>query len=630
MSKKFQTSVIGPATEKGRLIYKDPLTFTLNHNVRYLGIIQRKSKTFLGQQELHLLAKEEGEYVWKATQGQFSSDLLSRFGLGAMVIAEITQAGQLQRVEDAAPHLVAILQGFVRYTDNLRNQSSEVDLWRNALDLQAKAVSDREQELMDWENRLALFQQELGIQQTPSGGIALGEHGALRGDGDDAESSKLRSVLAEKEQQLIGMRDELEALKNKVQGQDEHWQTLQVSNATLQAELEQAHERYEQLTWAQQNQPGQSADALASVDSQLVSLQEILQAQQLHQQDKHQSFYGLLEDLDKTLADLQAQAQHVAEVQRDHQAETLNLAALYQELQSQNQETLAQSLQWEQTEGVFQAYGQHYEKYQHFLKSLGELYTQQRQASVLLEEQVGPTGPDVSEMLSPELGRKRQDLRRDAKQVEDQEHELMEIEQQVQNLQDRVQLMQKEGASADDIEEIKDDLDFQQQRCQILREGLLPQQQRLRQAQADLQQQIDLFLKKAGIAPMPSPSSEVLEPLVHQMAERVHQLAQYLKAQEEDLASWWQQVQEQQQQHQQQKGLWQELTEQLAGQEVAYQEQWRAYQDQQQQLQEKILIIQQTQEGLLYQRSALATFQDSLNGNLEQPLQMLQVLLREP
>lgn len=597
--------------------------------MRYLGIIQRKSKTFLGQQELHLLAKEEGEYVWKATQGQLSSDLLSRFGLGAMVIAEITQAGQLQRVEDAAPHLVAILQGFVRYTDNLRNQSSEVDLWRNALDLQAKAVSDREQELMDWENRLALFQQELGIQQTPSGGIALGgEHGSPRGD--DAESSTLRSVLAEKEQQLIGMRDELEELKNKVQGQDEHWQTLQVSNATLQAELEQAHERYEQLTWAQQNQPGQSADALASVDSQLVSLQEILQAQQLHQQDKHQGFYGLLEDLDKTLADLQAQAQHVAEVQRDHQAETLNLAALYQELQSQNQETLAQSLQWEQTEGVFQAYGQHYEKYQHFLKSLGELYAQQRQASVLLEEQVGPTGPDVSEMLSPELGRKRQDLRRDAKQVEDQEHELMEIEQQVQNLQDRVQLMQKEGASADDIEEIKDDLDFQQQRCQILREGLLPQQQRLRQAQAELQQQIDLFLKKAGIAPMPSPSSEVLEPLVHQMAERVHQLAQYLKAQEEDLASWWQQVQEQQQQHQQQKGLWQELTGQLAAQEVSYQEQWRAYQDQQQQLQEKILVIQQTQEGLLYQRNALATFQDSLNGNLEQPLQMLQVLLREP
>jgi hypothetical protein len=630
MSKKFQTSVIGPATEKGRLIYKDPLTFTLNHNVRYLGIIQRKSKTFLGQQELHLLAKEEGEYVWKATQGQFSSDLLSRFGLGAMVIAEITQAGQLQRVEDAAPHLVAILQGFVRYTDNLRNQSSEVDLWRNALDLQAKAVSDREQELMDWENRLALFQQELGIQQTPSGGIALGEHGAPRGDEDDAESSKLRSVLAEKEQQLIGMRDELEELKNKVQGQDEHWQTLQVSNATLQAELEQAHERYEQLTWAQQNQPGQSADALASVDSQLVSLQEILQAQQLHQQDKHQSFYGLLEDLDKTLADLQAQAQHVAEVQRDHQAETLNLATLYQELQSQNQETLAQSLQWEQTEGVFQAYGQHHEKYQHFLKSLGELYTHQRQASVLLEEQVGPTGPDVSEMLSPELGRKRQDLRRDAKQVEDQEHELMEIEQQVQNLQDRVQLMQKEGASADDIEEIKDDLDFQQQRCQILREGLLPQQQRLRQAQAELQQQIDLFLKKAGIAPMPAPSSEVLEPLVHQMAERVQQLAQYLKAQEEDLASWWQQVQEQQQQHQQQKGLWQELTEQLAAQEVSYQEQWRAYQDQQQQLQEKILVIQQTQEGLLHQRNALANFQESLNGNLEQPLQMLQVLLREP
>lgn len=609
-------------------MYKDPLTFTLNHNVRYLGIIQRKSKTFLGQQELHLLAKEEGEYVWKATQGQFSSDLLSRFGLGAMVIAEITQGGQLQRVEDAAPHLVAILQGFVRYTDNLRNQSSEVDLWRNALDLQAKAVSDREQELMDWENRLALFQQELGIQQSPSGGIALGEPGAPRREGDDSASSNLRSVLAEKEQQLIGMRDELEELKNKVQGQDDHWQTLQASNATLQTELEQAHERYEQLTWAQQNQPGQPGDALASVDSQLVSLQEILQAQQLNQQDKHQSFYGLLEDLDKTLADLQAQAQHVAEAQRDHQAETLNLALLYQELQSQNQETLAQSLQWEQTEGVFQAYGQHYEKYQHFLNSLGELYAQQRQASVLLEEQVGPTGPDVSEMLSPELGRKRQDLRRDAKQVEDQEQELMEIEQQVQNLQDRVQLMQKEGAAADDIEEIKDDLDFQQQRCQILREGLLPQQQRLRQAQAELQQQIDLFLKKAGIAPMPAPSSEVLEPLVHQMAERVQQLAQYLKAQEEDLASWWQQVQEQQQQHQQQKGLWQELTEQLAGQEVAYQEQWRAYQDQQQQLQEKILIIQQTQESLLHQRNALATFQESVNGNLEQPLEMLQGMLK--
>lgn len=596
--------------------------------MRYLGIIQRKSKTFLGQQELHLLAKEEGEYVWKATQGQFSSDLLNRFGLGAMVIAEITQGGQLQRVEDAAPHLVAILQGFVRYTDNLRNQSSEIDLWRNALDLQAKAFSDREQELLDWENRLALFQQELGIQQSPSEGNALAGENVTHHD--QAESSKLRSVLEEKEQQLIDMRDQLEELRNKVQGQDQHWQTLQTANATLQVELEQSHERFEQLTWAQQNQPnGQhSKGALASADGKLVSLQEILQAQQLHQQDKQQSFYTLLEDLDKTLADLQAQAQQVAEVQQAHQAETLNLAGLYQELQSQNQGTLAQSLQWEQTEGVFQAYGQHYEKYQQFLKSLGELYTQQRQASALLEEQVGPAGSTVpSEVLPPEFENKRQELCRYAQQVEDQAHELLEIEQQVQSLQDRLQLMQEEGASADDVEEVSDDLDFQRQRCQILIEGLFPQQQRLRQSEDDLQKHIDLFRKNSGMAPQPSPSADVLEPLVHQMAERVHQLAQYLKTQEEDLSSWWQQVQQQQQQHQQQKSLWQELTDQLAAQEVSYQDQWRAYQDQQQQLQEKILVIQQTQEVLLDQRNALVTFQESLNGNLEQPLQLLQGLL---
>ena len=598
--------------------------------MRYLGIIQRKSKTFLGQQELHLLAKEEGEYVWKATQGQFSSDLLSRFGLGAMVIAEITQGGQLQRVEDAAPHLVAILQGFVRYTDNLRNQSSEIDLWRNALDLQAKAVSDREQELIDWENRLALFQQELGIQASPSGENALeGENGTHR---DQAESSRLRSILEEKEQQLIGMRDELEGLRSKVQGQDQHWQTLQTSNATLQAELEEAHERFEQLTWAQNQPNGQRSEgAHAPVDSKLVSLQEILQAQQLHQQDKHQSLYTLLQELDKTLADLQAQAQQVAEVQQAHQAETLNLAGLYQELQSQNQETLAQSLQWEQTEGVFQAYGQHYEKYQQFLKSLGELYSQQRQASALLEEQVGPAGSTTpNEVLPPELEKKRQELRRYAQQVEDQEHELLEIEQQVQSLQDRLQLMQKEGASADDVEEVRDDLDFQQQRCQILIEGLLPQQQRLRQSEGELQQQIELFRKNSGMAPQPAPSSDVLEPLVHQMAERVHQLAQYLKTQEEDLSSWWQQVQEQQQQHQQQKSLWRELTDQLAAQELSYQDQWRAYQDQQQQLQEKILVIQQTQEVLLFQRNTLVTFQESLNGDLEQPLQLLQGLLGPP
>jgi chromosome segregation ATPase len=595
--------------------------------VRYLGIIQRKSKTFLGQQELQLLAKEEGEYVWKATQGQLSSDLLSRFGLGAMVIAEITQGGQLQRVEDAAPHLVAILQGFIRFTDNLRNQSSEVDLWRNALDLQAKAVSDREQELMDWENRLALFQQELGIQQSPAGENAFAGENSTRPD--PAELSKLNAVLEDKEQQLVVMRDELEVLKTKVQEQDQQGQTLQTSNAALQEELEKAHERYEQLTWAQQNQSaGVSEGVLASVGSKLGSLQKILQAQQLHHQDHHQSFYARLQDLDTTLGDLRAQAQQVAELQQTHQAETLRLAELYREIQSQNQETFAQSLQWEQTEGVFQAYGQHYEKYQQFLKSLADLYTQQRQASVLLEEQVGP-GSDAGAMLSPELGRKRQDLRRDAKQVEDQEHELMEIEQQVQSLQDRLQLMQKEGAAADDIEEVRDDLDFQQQRCQILREGLLPQQQRLRQAKGELQQQIDLFLKDAGMAPMTSPSSDILNPLVHQMAECVGQLSQYLETQEKELSSWWQQVQEQQEQHLQQKGLWQDLTNQLTDQESSYQDQWRAYQDQQQQLQEKFQAIQQTQEVLLQQRNDLVTVQESLKGNLEQPLQMLQGLLED-
>jgi chromosome segregation ATPase len=196
-------------------------------------------------------------------------------------------------------------------------------------------------------------------------------------------------------------------------------------------------------------------------------------------------------------------------------------------------------------------------------------------------------------------------------------------------LQDRLQLMQKEGAAADDIEEVRDDLDFQQQRCQILREGLLPQQQRLRQAKGELQQQIDLFLKDAGMAPMTSPSSDILNPLVHQMAECVGQLSQYLETQEKELSSWWQQVQEQQEQHQQQKGLWQDLTNQLTDQESSYQDQWRAYQDQQQQLQEKLQAIQQTQEVLLQQRNDLVTVQESLKGNLEQPLQMLQGLLED-
>ncbi len=589
--------------------------------MRYLGIIQRKSKTFLGQQELYLLAKEEGDYVWKATQGQLSSDQLSRFGPGAMVIAEITQGKQLQRVEDAAPHLVAILQGFVRFTDNLRNQSSEIDLWRNALDLQAKAVSDREQELMDWENRLALFQQELGIQQSPSGGIVgASEAGSQQ---NEAEFIKLRSVLDNKEQQLIAMHGELDQLRSKIQGQEEQGQLLQTSNADLQKELEQAHERYEQLTWANQNQ---QADRFVSVDNTLVvSLQEVLQAQQLHHQENEQNFNTLLQDLDTTLDKLRTQAQQLAESQQAHQTETLNLAELYQHLQSQNQEALGQSLQWEQTEGVFQAYSQHYQKYQQFLASLGELYTQQRQASALLEEQVGPAG--ATEALSPELEKKRQELRRSAQQVQDQEYELLEIEQHVQGLQDRLEKMKQEGASEDDLEEVVDDLDFQQQRCQILKEGLVPQQQRLKQSEEELQQQINVFRQSSGTGSSSAPVPEVLEPLVHQMAERVQQLAQYLKTQEEELSSWWQQVQEQLQQHQQQKSLWQELTDQLAAQEVSYQLQWSAYQDQQQKLQEQIQVIQHTQEVLLQQRNDLVTLQGSLNGYLEQPLQMLQGLL---
>ena len=123
----------------------------------YLAIVQKQTR-FLrnAKTELKLLACKQGENNWSVVQREelISVEAAHDFNAGVLVLVNLTANKRVQRIQEAAPSLVRILQNFSRLQEKWEEQEREQEAWNQGLIYQATELNRRERELRVWQEQL--------------------------------------------------------------------------------------------------------------------------------------------------------------------------------------------------------------------------------------------------------------------------------------------------------------------------------------------------------------------------------------------------------------------------------------------------------------------------------------------
>lgn len=125
----------------------------------YLARVDKKS--LFGQAELQLLAQQAEGGVWAPLRQpeRVTSKEAASYNVGVLLLVELAENRQVQRVEEAAMKLVEMLHSLsqARSLADL----AEIESWRQSLTRQSQKLSRREAEmaalqeqLQQWEARL--------------------------------------------------------------------------------------------------------------------------------------------------------------------------------------------------------------------------------------------------------------------------------------------------------------------------------------------------------------------------------------------------------------------------------------------------------------------------------------------
>ncbi len=125
----------------------------------YLARVDKKS--LFGQAELQLLAQQAESGVWTPLRQpeRLASKEAASYNVGVLLLVELAENRQVQRVEEAAMKLVEMLHSLSQ-TCSLADLA-EIERWRQSLTRQSQELSRREAEvaarqeqLQQWEARL--------------------------------------------------------------------------------------------------------------------------------------------------------------------------------------------------------------------------------------------------------------------------------------------------------------------------------------------------------------------------------------------------------------------------------------------------------------------------------------------
>ena len=158
--------------------------------MQYLAEL-KKEKAFVGfKTEVRLLARNTSENNWQSISNDESipvsdSNQVKDLKDGQMVLVEITNNKNIQKIEDASRRLVLLLQTFSRLQDKFKQGEEEIEQWKQSLNYQSQELHRREVELADREQEL----EQIDIRRKEA------EDAQTIAQRDRAELDKLRQEL---------------------------------------------------------------------------------------------------------------------------------------------------------------------------------------------------------------------------------------------------------------------------------------------------------------------------------------------------------------------------------------------------------------------------------------------------
>jgi chromosome segregation ATPase len=267
--------------------------------VLYLAeVIQKKGGIIGGgKSELKLLACQRGEQNWSAIAGEeiIQAEDASRYSPGTLLLVDLTNTKQIQRIQEAGRPLVNILQNFSRLQEKFKTQEEEIEQWKQSLTYQSQELNRREMELETRQEQLQQMESEFEQMEEQRQQFETTREEVTR---RQEELTRQRQELEGAWEQLHGQKQQLEDRQAELLGasvlDEEKAQALyqlldrlseSVSLEALQEPIHQTHELINQQQsilshhWQMLEQQKQSAQQMQEdVDRQVHQLDEQWQA----------------------------------------------------------------------------------------------------------------------------------------------------------------------------------------------------------------------------------------------------------------------------------------------------------------------------------------------------------------
>lgn len=558
-------------------------------------IIQKKGGIIGGgKSELKLLACQRGEQNWSAIAGEeiIQAEDASRYSPGTLLLVDLTNTKQIQRIQEAGRPLVNILQNFSRLQEKFKTQEEEIEQWKQSLTYQSQELNRREMELETRQEQLQQMETEFEQMEEQR-----------------QQFETTREEVARRQEELTRQRQELEGAWEQLHGQKQQLEDRQAELLGISVlDEEKAQALYQLLDRLSESGSLDVLQEPIHQTQELINQQQNILSHHWQTLEQHkQTAQQVQEDVDRQAHHLDEQWQAWYQAQTDLEQATIEMKSKESALQIKQEYAEKLGLQIQYHNDLHQQ-----------LYRINEGIDSGDGAQVDLEA--------LEKMSIEELQSIVRDLQRDFDQssqfVHGQEEELELKEKEIENLKAKIAQV-----SEFDRLSLEAELTEEQDAYQFLNQTLVGQRRSLNEKEGILRQHKSVMYRRQGKNdPDRQQSGPDLGVIFTQIESQRNQQAeelQNIQSQIEQIRNEIQQAQEtvsarsndQDQKHRELKHLEEALKSQrasaaeLVGKVALYQEFLQPLQDSVTEIQQKLEgishAISQSQESQNNQRQAI-------------------------
>ncbi|MBD2329596.1 pilus motility taxis protein HmpF [Alkalinema sp. FACHB-956] len=432
-------------------------------------VIQKKGGIMGGSKaELRLLACQRAEQNWSAVNGEeiVAAEEANRYSAGTLLLVDLTNSKQVQRIQEAGRPLVSILQNFSRLQEKFKTQEEEIEQWKQSLTYQSQELNRREMEMEARREQLEQLEE------------------------DFEQLEQQRQQFEQSRSEFEQTHQEVERQKQELEGAWEH----------LRGELRRLEERQQELQGASvldEDKAQQIDQLLQQIARNRMSAQQIQEQSQqsTNQVNQHQDLlnqhWQILEQhrtsIDQLRNELNQQSQELAQRWSDWRESECSLEQAKSELKFQ-QATLQIKQEYAQMLGL---QIQHHDDIHHQLYRMTEGID-----GVNISDQVDVDALEKMPLdnLQSIVNDLQIDFDKSSEFVRGQEEELDFKQREIDALQAKVSQV-----SEFDRMSLEAELADERDAYQFLNETLVGQRRNLREKQGVLRQHQSILARRQGL-----------------------------------------------------------------------------------------------------------------------------------